>query len=339
MNRLFTCISIFILTCSCAIARSEQQFDPISITGYGNQSIDFASLASKVDTVSLYVKEGANPISTIKGIDQSGSLLYVADENNCISVFDMHSGELLKQTKGTGDSSQEYLNIASIRCMGDTLFVLDYEGRKVVKYDKMLRFLGKVDLSFVPLDFEIIEDGFLFSRLDATANDHRFVQTDRNGVIKNQFVTATAFGNQINTHRSFVNNRHLNEIYLHEPMSGEIYRWDNGKVVPAYKITFPNHNNGTEEQNRAIPKDYFITTDHIIGSFNYGHKQCYCVYSRKDGTVKAGSFDLNSGLPFSPMLQQGDSLMGLYRTEDLRMLKNWKPKDDHSTLTLLVYSF
>lgn len=340
MNRpYYLYILILILTCSCSSTKLEQLFDNVSITGYENQSLDFASLASKVDTMFFYVKEGANPISTIKDIYQNDSLLYVADANNCISVFDMYSGELLKQTRGVGHSSQEYLNIISIRCMNDTLFVLDDMSRKVIKYDKMLNFLGKINLSFVPLDFEITNDGFLFSRLDATANDHRFVQTDKSGVIKNKFVIASSFGDQVYTHKSFVN-RDIDEIYLHEPMSNDIYRWDNGKVMPAYKTIFPNHKkNGEKEGNSVIPKDYFITSTHLISSFIYDNKQCYCIYSKNDDTVKAGSFDLNSGLPFSPIFQKGNSLMGLYHTEDLQVLKNWKPKRGHSALTLFVYSF
>lgn len=339
MSRLFIYILILILTCSCSSVKLEQ-FNNISITGYENKSLAFASLASKIDTVFFYVKKGANPISTIKDISLNDSLLYVVDENNFISLFDIHSGELLRQTKGVGHSSQEYLNINSIKCMNDTLFVLDDKSRKIVKYDNSFNYLGKINLRFVPLDFEITNDGFLFSRLDVTNNDNRFILTDRNGVIKNDFVRASSFGEQIYTNKSFVNNKYLNKIYLHEPMSGEIYRWDSGMVMPAYKTTFSSHNeNGTKAQNLAIPKDYFITSTHLICSFIYDHKQYYCVYSEKDGTVKAGSFDMNSGLPFSPIFQKGDSLVGLYHTEDLEMLKNWKPKHGHSTLTLFIYSF
>lgn len=224
--------------------------------------------------------------------------------------------------------------------MNDTLFVLDGNGRKVIKYDKHFNYLGKVGLSFIALDFEIASDGFLFSRLDATNKDHRFIHTDKNGVKKDEFVASSSFGEQINTLKSFVNNRHLNEIYLHEPMSNDIYRWDDGMVIPAYKITFTGYDEEKKHgQNSMAPKDYFITTTNIICSFIYDHKQCYCVYSKNDGTTKAGSFDLNSGLPFSPIFQKGDSLIGIYHTEDLKQLKNWKSRRGKSTLMLFIYSF
>lgn len=339
MSKLLIYISVLILICSCSNG-AEQSLNTIHISGFENKSYDFASLASKVDTLSLYVRKDAAEISAVKDICLNGSQIYVVDESGLISMFDVHSGELLSQIKKVGHSSQEYVNVSSIKCVDDTLFVLDDNSRKIIKYNKNFSYLGKINLDFIPLDFEITKDGFLFSRLDVSSGEYRFIQTDRNGNTKNKFLTSSLFGEQIYTSKSFVNNTCLNEIYLHEPMSEDIYMWNDGKISPVYNLIFQSDNlNKKKEENDPILKDYFITSNHFICSFIYDNKQCYCIYSKKDGSIKAGSFDLNSGLPFYPICQKGNTLIGIYCTADLGALKNCKIKCKNSALTLLFYNF
>lgn len=339
MSKLLIYISVLILICSCSNG-AEQSLNTIHISGFENKSYDFASLASKVDTLPLYVRKDAAEISEVKDICLNGSQIYVVDESGLISMFDVHSGELLSQIKKVGHSSQEYVNVSSIKCVDDTLFVLDGNSRKIIKYNKNFSYLGKINLDFIPLDFEITKDGFLFSRLDVSSGEYRFIQTDRNGNTKNKFLTSSPFGEQIYTSKSFVNNTCLNEIYLHEPMSEDIYMWNDGKISPVYNLIFQSDNlNKKKEENDPILKDYFITSNHFICSFIYDNKQCYCIYSKKDGSIKAGSFDLNSGLPFYPICQKGNTLIGIYYTADLDALKNCKIKCKNSALTLLFYNF
>ena len=339
MSKLLIYISVLILICSCSNG-AEQSLNTIHISGFENHSYDFASLASSVDTLPLYVRKDATEISEVKDICLNGSQIYVVDESGLISMFDVHSGELLSQIKKVGHSSQEYVNVSSLKCVDDTLFVLDDNSRKIIKYNKNFSYLGKINLDFIPLDFEITKDGFLFSRLDVSSGENRFIQTDRNGNTKNKFLTSSPFGEQIYTSKSFVNNTCLNEIYLHEPMSEDIYMWNDGKISPVYNLIFQSDNlNKKKEEYDPILKDYFITSNHFICSFIYDNKQCYCIYSKKDGSIKAGSFDLNSGLPFYPICQKGNTLIGIYYTADLGALKNCKIKCRNSALTLLFYNF
>ena len=340
MSKLLTYILVLLFICSCSNGATEQSLNTIHISGFENKSYDFASLASKVDTLFLYMKKNATEISAVKDICLNGSQIYVVDESGLISMFDVHSGELLSQIKKVGHSSQEYVNVSSIKCVDDTLFVLDGNSRKIIKYNKNFSYLGKINLDFIPLDFEITKDGFLFSRLDVSSGENRFIQTDRNGNTKNKFLTSSPFGEQIYTSKSFVNNTCLNEIYLHEPMSEDIYMWNDGKISPVYNLIFQSDNlNKKKEGNDPILKDYFITSSHFICSFIYDNKQCYCIYSKKDGSIKAGSFDVNSGLPFSPICQKGDTIIGIYHTNDLKALKNWRPKCEDSAFTLFFYKF
>lgn len=331
-------LSIFIFLCSCSKNDVETQSYTINIAGYEDVALDFASLASKVDTLYFYVDENSIPVSMVQNIILTDSLLYVTDAGNCLSMFDRYSGKLLKQTVNIGRASHEYLGIDGIKCMNDTVYILDANSRKVIEYDKNLNYLGKVDLNFAPWDFEVTDDGFLFSRMDVAKDGRRFVHTDKRGSVLSKAVTASPFGEHIVMGKSL--RRYADCIYLHELMSDKIYRWEDGNAVTAYTVSFPDSKEkDADGQTPILVKDYFVTSKHFICSFIYNQKQHYCIYSKEDGVMKIGSFDLKSGRPFSPIFQKGDSLVGIYSTEDIKALPNWKPQNEDCALTLFIYSF
>ena len=161
MKKLIFYLSVCLLLLSCSNNSNQTELCDINISGYEDNTMDFASLASKVDTLYFYVGEEFASVSMIKNIYMTDSLLYVSDFNNCISLFDIGSGKLLKQLVNIGHASNEYLGIEAIAEMNDTVYILDSNRRKVLEYDKHLNYLDKVSLSFVPWDFEVTEDGFL----------------------------------------------------------------------------------------------------------------------------------------------------------------------------------
>ena len=338
MKKLIFYLSVCLLLLSCSNNSNQTELCDINISGYEDNTMDFASLASKVDTLYFYVGKEFASVSMIKNIYMTDSLLYVSDFNNCISLFDIGSGKLLKQLVNIGHASNEYLGIEAIAEMNDTVYILDSNSRKVLEYDKNLNYLDKVSLSFVPWDFEVTEDGFLFSKMDVAKDDNRFIHTDKKGTILNADVAASPIGQELFMCKSLI--RHNSDYYLHELMSNDIYRWKEGKMTKTYTVHFSNSNeNGANGKQSLFIKDYFVTTKHFICSFMYDHKQNYCIYFKEDGTIKTGSFDINSGRPFSPIFQKGDSLIGIYSTDDIKSLPNWKPQIDDCALTLFIYSF
>lgn len=123
-------------------------------------------------------------------------------------------------------------------------------------------------------------------------------------------------------------------------MSKDIYKWNKDKPELFYEIVFPyNVSNRSGDENSAIIMDCFMTTTHFICSFMYNNRRCYCIYSKENGKIDAGSFDLNSGIPFSPMFQKGDTLVGVFDTDGLSVLKNWKHRQNNSALTMFTYNF
>lgn len=340
MRRLITFILPLILTCSCSDITLDRHFKVINITGFEEREMDFASCASMVDTLFFRVKEGASPISYIKSFDFDNKVLVVVDGDNRISLFNINTGGLLKQSKKVGHAGDEYTEANVVKCHSDTIFLLDTYGRKIIKYDKNLNFIGKIAIDFMPLDFEVTDEGFLLSRLDAQEKDKRFILIDREGSVQNRMVPASPLGNQLVTIKSFAGKNSEKAIYFHEPMSDKTYKWENGKAEPAFAFRFPDHNGNDPQENfTAILRDCFVTSKYLICSFSYNHKVCYAIYSRADGKMIAGSFDLNSGRPFSPMVQNGNRLASLYHSNDISVLSKWKPKVVDSDLTLMIYHF
>ena len=340
MGKLLSLIMLLIFMYSCADVKDNKPFRTINIAEFEDTEIDFASYASKVDTLFFLLKEEASPVSSITSFDFGDSVLVVVDVENRISLFDMHTGELLKQAKKIGHATDEYLQANVVKCVADTIFIMDTYGRKVIKYDKNLNFIENINLNFMPLDFEVTKNGLLFSKLDVQEKDKRFVWTDQKGNVKNLMVDATPLGSQLATLKSFLGKTSEDVTYFHEPMSDTIYKWENGKAEPAFAFSFPEHNgNAPKEEHTAILRDCFVTTNNLICSFIYNNKGCFAIYSRTDEKMIAGSFDLNSGRPFSPMIQKGNRLFGLFHTKDSSVLKNWKPKVVNSELTMLVYHF
>lgn len=339
MEKLLSLILVLMFTCSCTGVMENKLFRTINIAEFEDSEIDFASYASKVDTLFFYLKGEASPVSSITSFDFGDNVLAVVDVENRISLFDMHTGKLLKQAKKIGHAADEYTQANVVKCVADTIFIMDTYGRKVIKYDKSLNFIDKISLNFIPLDFEITKNGLLFSRLDVQEKDKRFILTDQKGSVKKQMIDATPLGSQLATFKSFTGKTTEDVTYFHEPMSDTIYKWENGKAEPAFAFSFPEHNgNSPKEDHTAILRDCFVTTNNLICSFIYNNKVCFAISSRtEDEKMIAGSFDLNSGRPFSPMIQKENRLFGLFHAKDSFVLKNWKPKIVNSELIMLVY--
>lgn len=336
IKKIVLFVACCLLMLSCSVKNSDTSSCQVEISDFEDTPCDFASMASKVDTFFLYQAATDMPVSAISHACLTDSVLYVADVANALFAFDIHSGKNIGVVHNMGQSSHEYTEITAIAGAGDTICVLDKNTRKVVKYDSKFNYLSTVKLSFMPMDFAVTEDGFLFSRLDAADGNSRFVCTDRNGKETGSCVASTPLGEQIATTRSFTANNA--DIYLHEPNSNDIYSWSKGQATLAYKLSFPSYD-GKTSGTVPVVRDFFVTSQSLICSFLFGEKMCYSICTKDGKNVKAGYFDLNSGRPFSPIAQKADALIGVYHSADLTALKNWKAKENNSTLTVLIYHF
>ncbi len=311
--RLLFIASVIIWT-SCD--KPQNKADEILLSGFESVQYDFASLAFRVDASVLSLKENDLLIANVIDIYVDDSLLFISDDNKILSLFNLKTGEIIKQRKDVGHSRKEYIDICAVSGFGEHLFALDRGGRKLLQYDKGLNFITSIPLDFIPLDFEAVPNGFLFSRLDVPENGKRYVLMSLSGEKQQEFVNANKLGETVYTERSFASDGHLGHVYLHEPMRNEVYYFDGKKAQKKYDFVFQN----TDNYESTVLRDCFLTSKNMIGSYINDRNLYYFIYSKDGKDLKTGRFDLNSRIPFSPMSQNGDVLYAVYHNEDLTQI-------------------
>lgn len=331
-NYIIVLAALMMLT-SCSKEQGEQ--NEIFISGFENQKYDFAALALNTDSRVLSLEEEDMPITDIRDMYVSDSVLLVCDDYNTLSLFDVRTGRIIKQRNDVGHSQREYIDVCAVSGYGDYLYALDRAGRKMIQYDRNLNFIRSTGVDFLPLDFEALPDGFLFSRLDAFENEKRYILSSLSGERIGEFVAANKFEEMIYSEKSFASDGQSGYAYLHEPMRNEIYYTDGKDIYKKYDFIFK-----TAENNEAtVLRDCFVTSKKIIGTF-INDEICYSfIYNISNKECKAGVFDMNSHIPFSPMSQNGDVLYAVYHNEDLADLDNWNGEDNDRLLTLYAYHF
>lgn len=340
MKHLLLFIVSVLFLFSCSDKRTENTNTTIHLDNFENRVYDFSEMAKDVDTLFLSSSvEGAIPIAPVRNICASDSILYVSDLMNTLSAFSLRTGRLLRQLKSMGHASQEYVEISNMVCQGDTLLIVDRRMRKVIRYDASLNYINTMALPFVPLDLMPIESGFLSSRLDAFDRHGRILWLKEDGKVQKEYLPQTIVSETLYSEKTFTWNSTLQRLYVHSDGDNQVYLWDQGELCPVYQLDFPYGQQGKRQKDSPVVRDCFVTTGHVIFSFIFKEKLCYGIYDKDTKVVQAGAFDLNSGRPFAPMSQKGDTLIGVLHADESSVLRNWKPEREDGDLILFKYVF
>ena len=348
-------ISIFLSSCETVDLNKN-----ISVKDFEEKSIDFAKKSGKTDTIPLFLNEGQT-VSEVKRIFVNDSVLFVLDEMNRITKFSLATGKVIRQIHNIGHSNAEYIDLISMSLDEKCLHLLDFESKKILKYDMNLNFISSFYIETQPMDFIAIEDGYLVSAIDASDGDNRIIHLDSVGKIIGRHLPTQSLPMNVISTKTF-NGGSASTISVHDYNSKDIYTWSNNGLQLKYNLQFVDYKTNTE----AIEiKECFILDDYVVFSFYYDDKSYYGIYStsslsqmskaklacalpwRENATEKTktndllvGYFDPNSGVPFYPMGQTPTSLMGLFHADSLTGLKNWRPKNvEDADLVLFVYHF
>lgn len=335
MRLQFYVIAISALLFFTACSKEQDRQEEILVSGFENKEYDFAALALNIDSTVLSLEEEDIQISNIKDIYICDSLLLICDDNNTLSLFDVRTGKIKKQRNNVGHSQREYIDLCAVSGHGEYLYALDRTGRKTIKYDKDLNFISSVRIDFVPLDFEALPNGFLFSRFDVSENGKRYILSSLAGENIKEFVTANKLEEIIYTEKSFASDAQLGCAYLHEPMSNEVYYTNGTDIYKRYNFIF----RAAESNKKVVLRDCFVTPKRIIGTFINNERFYTFIYDIISKECKAGAFDINSHIPFSPMSQNGNILYAVYHNDDLGSLPNWNGDKNNRLLTLYAYYF
>lgn len=316
--KLLFVVVVFTL-CACGV---KENLETIAISEFDNQSRDFTSMASKIDMIPIYVDSVGAVVSQPYRICANDTLLYVLDEMGTLTMFNLATGKQVKSIHSVGHAGSEYIRPVSLDLFENRIYLLDQPSKKVIEYDLSLNYVSHVTVDFVPLDFCRIENGFLFSRLDKTNGDDGFLYTDKEGNVQKTFVPTNMLGEHVASMRSFTGNGKHPRI-MHENEASHVWMWEDGQEKLMTTLSFREPDSHSWNSDHVQIKDCYMTDHYIICSFLYGKRQNYAFCSKETGEVIAGFHDINRGVPFSPMSQDGNCILALYAVEDLQELPNW----------------
>lgn len=296
----------------------------IEITGYDNNKIDCNRFISNIDTLLLTTDN--NYVSQIQDFCVSDSCIYVLDKEKSIFVFDSFTGVLKKNMISIGRGRAEYLDPKSIAVCDGYVYILDFGGRSVLKYDADLNYLDRIKIKFTAMDFVKINKGFLFYNLTATDKLKRIVHTDDKGTVLNSFISSGLNINTILTDRIFCNNGG-ESIYISEPVSDVIKEWKNDTVDIAFKFDWRNKNDITVSKTSELIKNDGVNILYSLVSSKYVLTQFLGkdfilsnIYNREEEKSISGIVDTHLNYPFGPMKIVGNSLIGIYEAQDNKNL-------------------
>lgn len=316
--RLLPVVAVFTL-CACG---AKENLETIVISEFENQPRDFTSMASGIDMVPIYVDSAGAVVSQPYRICANDTLLYVLDDVGTLSMFNLVTGKQVKSIRSVGHAGGEYIRPVSLDLFEDRIYLLDQQSKKVIEYDLSLNYVSHVTVNFVPQDFCRIEKGFLFSRLDKKNGDDGFLYTDKEGNVQKTFVPTNMLGEHVVSMRSFTGNGKHPRI-MHENEASDVWMWVDGQEKLMATLSFREPDSHSGNRDHVQIKDCYMTDHYIICSFLYDKRQNYAFCSKETGEVIAGFHDINKGLPFFPMSQDGNCILALYVEEDLQELPNW----------------
>lgn len=329
MKKLFFFVFITCITCACNKIDSNKY---IAIKTHDSPPIDFSSIAYNVDTIGLSSMNDSY-VSMVKDMCFNDSLVYIADYSNSLSVFSLQSGTLIKQIQSIGHGHGEYSDITAISLNSDKIYLLDQSSLSIIIYDENLEYIDKIKITIPALDFEAINTGFLFFNMNVNENLGCIVKTDMEGNIIKNYLGSSPLPEHLSTPH-FLTKINNEKVYISDIYSNNLYIWENNNINVAYKLKVDRNDHEIDSHHS------FVTDDKIVTSYIYGEKKYYNIYDRKKDTSTSGYFDINSGRPFSPMSQYGNTLAGVFSIEDLKQLKNWNPgKFETCDLVVFLYHF
>lgn len=270
-----------------------------------HRQLEMASFISRVDSMKLMVSQ-EHQSAPVQDFSIGDSLLYLLDKAKSISVFSLRNGQMKKYVHTVGHGHNEYIAPQAIHYCNGYVYVLDFQGKCVLKYDKDMTFISRIATALPALDFAVLPDGFLFFNMSATEKRKRVVRTDFDGNDVDSFLDSDGTLGLVYNDKMFTEDPHGN-IYYTDPISQSVYLWDGNKLELAFNFDFPSDKNKKPSLcTNIVTKEGVITqylSDRIIKSN---------IYSSKTQMVESGPVATRSAYPFLPQATFDKGVIGVY---------------------------
>lgn len=264
---LFECL---ILLGSCNNGIKVETFNEITIPHCDDTLSMSEDFIESVDTVELSLDDEVF-IADIQDACYQDSLLFILDSNNSIFAFNTNNGKLQKMIRYVGRSNSEYLDAKAITIDQTYLYVLDFQGRKINRYDFQLNFTDYIRIGFPAMDFAKVKDGFLIYNLNANESDKQIVFIGMDGKIKSSFLEPSFEMDYMMTDKIFSEDEN-GTVFISLPMSNCLYSWEDDSVNVMYNIGFEDESNAKDlkksseliEKVKSIVVRSFVTSKYVL---------------------------------------------------------------------------
>jgi len=314
-NKIIACIFICLtILAGCTVSNQTFSGATINISGDKNTRLSIDSFVSSIDTL-LIQPNATEHMGEVQDLCITDSNTYILDKAHSIWKFNLRTGTQEKRIKNTGHGYGEYITPKSICVDQENVYVLDFQGYKILIYDKNLNYKNKIQLRFPAIDFAKLPNGYLLCNMSPSEDLKRIVYINEKGSVINSFLSTEMKEEIIMTDKIFSEDDNGN-VFFTEPASNIIYKWENEEVIPVYSIEFEKAINEekTSKTNSLQGNMHirsFVTSQHVITLY-LSEFILTNVYNDQKAISVSGLVNTRLRYPFYPITYYNGALYGIY---------------------------
>lgn len=250
------------------------------------------------------------------------SLYVIDDQTKAIAQFKYPSGKLIKKHLSIGNGPEEYLQPIMLDIKDNELFILDFSGCSILKYDQDLNFISKIKTEHPMTDFVCSSEGIICYNSFIPEGQNSVSMYSYDGVLIKKMDFATQKSEVSYKGKVFLKDKDM--IYFRPKFCDQIYVFGDSarSFSPYVKIDFqdksipPNYefkNNIFNSQYAILTHVYFSASNCLI-SYTLENERIYS-FESLEKNVSSYRFRKKESFPFFPQWQFGEYLISLMKND------------------------
>ncbi len=290
-------LSIILLFFSCSEVCDSDVYEIKIPKGTDQKELLLSSFVENIKIVSLETKDECL-ISQIDKIRIFKDEIYILDKmNNAVFIYGIdgkHHRTLFKVGNGPG----EYLQLMDFDIWGNQLFVLDFGGRNILKYDCNLNYINKIKNPNFSTQI-LVNNGFiyLYNLKSKKGDDYKCTILNISGQKKSDKLLRKDNENLFNHNECNVFAVNNGEVFISPVYDRLIYKdvnFDSFCRIRFEGKEFPDDRN-IEEQNvndqefdYIVKNNYYVFDRYFIFDYLVQDQRVFCVLDRSNNQLNAG---------------------------------------------------
>lgn len=188
-----------------------------------------------IDTIIL--KDNAQCSGLVDVTIMNQNHLFLLDNSKQIMKFRTSDGILENVIKTVGTAKNEYISPQSITSDANNVYVLDFAGRSILKFDADLSFVKKIKINDAILDFAKVDGGFLLYSLTGGKHGKQIIYMNDKGEVQEGYIDYNPNIDAMASTKIFSENNAAG-ICLISYEDNIIYCWKNHNLIPITEFIY-----------------------------------------------------------------------------------------------------